>query len=265
MKNAMFSAPARTDILAGIAVLVLRFLIESVAGDNLIFLLLSFPMWLIAWTAITIGMAKLGKREDWRSGLHERAKTNALLSVAVSASARIYIIAGIALHLLLVLMAIVLPDNFMIGVFRLLLTWIAWGAIAVGVVRIGNRKGWWSGLSERSDPVGSIDMRNLRLFGSPMISFAIGAALILLGLVVRSMAFLEFLYDTKFLFELLVEVDQGLWPLYEPLYSALGTKLHNLSPTLGVLGWLGILSGIAVIVIAVIRMLSRNDTPNRSG
>ena len=264
MKNAMFSAPARTDILAGVAVLVLRFLIESVPGDNLIFLLLSFPMWLIAWTAITIGMAKLGKREDWRSGLHERAKTNALLSAAVSASARINIIAGIALHLLLVLMAIVLPDNFMIGVFRLLLTWIAWGAIAVGIVRIGNRKGWWSGLSERSDPVGSIDMRNLRLFGSPMISFAIGAALILLGLLVRSMAFLEFLYDTKFLFELLVEVDQSLWPLYEPLYSALGTKLHNLSPTLGVLGWLGLLSGIAVIVIAVIRMLSRNDTPNRS-
>ena len=74
MKNAMFSAPARTDILAGVAVLVLRFLIESVAGDNLIFLLLSFPMWLIAWTAITIGMAKLGKREDWRSGLHERCQ-----------------------------------------------------------------------------------------------------------------------------------------------------------------------------------------------
>ena len=58
-------------------------------------------------------------------------------------------------------MAIVLPDNFMIGVFRLLLTWIAWGAIAVGVVRIGNRKGWWSGLSERSDPVGSIDIEEL--------------------------------------------------------------------------------------------------------
>ena len=265
MKNAMFSAPARTDILFGIAVLVLRFLIYQVESGGIALSLFNFVLWLIAWAAIIIGMAKIGKREDWQNGLRERTRENGLLSAAVSASARIYIIAGIALHLLLVLMAIVLPDNFMIGVFRLLLTWIAWGAIAVGIVRIGNRKGWWSGLSERSDPVGSIDMRNLRLFGSPMISFAIGAALILLGLVVRSMAFLEFLYDTKFLFELLVEVDQGLWPLYEPLYSALGTKLHNLSPTLGVLGWLGILSGIAVIVIAVIRMLSRNDTPNRSG
>ena len=124
--------------------------------------------------------------------------------------ARIYIIAGIALHLLLFLMAIVLPDNFMIGVFRLLLTWIAWGAIAVGIVRIGHRKNWWSGLSELADQVGLIDMKNLRLFGSPMGSFAIGIVLILLGFVVRSMTFLEFLYDTKFLFELLVEVDQGL-------------------------------------------------------
>ena len=270
MKNAMFSAPARTDILFGIAVLVLRFLIYQVESGGIALSLFNFVLWLIAWAAIIIGMAKIGKREDWQNGLRERTRENGLLSAAVSASARIYIIAGIALQLLLilavVLFAVLIPGgNFVVGAFLYLMGLVAWAAIAIGIVRIGNRKGWWSGLSERSAPVGSIDMRNLRLFGSPMISFAIGAALILLGLVVRSMAFLEFLYDTKFLFELLVEVDQGLWPLYEPLYSALGTKLHNLSPTLGVLGWLGILSGIAVIVIAVIRMLSRNDTPNRSG
>ena len=255
MNNALFSAPARTDILVGIVLLVLRFLLGSVAGDNLTLRIISIPMWLIGWTAITLGMAKLGKREDWRSDLRERAKENALLSAAVSASARTYIFAGIALHALIFLMAFVLPDNFVTRVFLLLLTWVAWAAIAIGIVRIGSRKGWWSGLSERAAPVGSLDVRNLRLLGSPMISLAVGIALILLGLVFRSMAFFEFLYDTKLLFELLVEVDQGLWSLYEPLYSALGTKLHNFSPTLGVLSWLGILAGAAVIVIALMTLL----------
>ena len=257
-------------MLFGIVILLLSFLIHQIESDNFVLSLFNLVLWPVAWAAIVIGMAKIGKREDWRSGLRERARENALLAAAASASTRTYIIAGIALYLLLILVAVFLADripedNLVVEAFAYLMLLVPWAAIAIGIVRIGHRKGWWSGLSERADPVGSIDMRNSRLSGSPMGSFVIGIVLILLGLVVRSMAFVEFLYDTKFLFELLVEVDQGLWPLYEPLYSAMGTNLHNISPTLGVLSWLGILAGMAMIVIAVVRMRARNDTPNQSG
>ena len=269
MKDLLLSAPARTDILFGIAVLILRFLIYQIAGDGIVPLLFNFLLWLVAWGAIIIGMAKLGKRQDWQGRLRERAREDALLAAAVSKSARVYIVSGIALHLLAFLVAVGmaavgLRDNFAVEALRYLMGLVAWAAIAIGIVRIGNRKDWWSGLSERSEPVRSIDMAKLRRPGSPLVSFAIGIALILLGFAIRSVAFLEFLYDTKFLFELVVEVDQGLWSVYEPLYSALGTNLHIISPTLGVLGWLGILSGVALVVIAAIQLRGTKETQNRS-
>ena len=264
MKNKLLSAPARTDILFGIVVLALRFLIFRTASSSLVLLPVILGMWLVAWAAIIIGMAKLGKREDWKNRLRERARENALLSAAVSASARMYIIAGVALHVLLLLLAVVLPANFAVEAFRYLIACVAWAAIAIAIVRIGSRKGWWDGLSERTDLAAPVDLKRPRLFQTATGRLVTGIALIVLGLIVRSNSFMEVLIATEFLMDLVVELDQGLWPLYEPLYTELGSALHDFSPTLGVLGWLGILSGIALAVVAVIQMRDGKETRNKA-
>ena len=143
MKNAIFSAPARTDILFGIAVLVLRFLIYQVESGGIALSLFNFVLWLIAWAAIIIGMAKLGKREDWQNGLRERTRENGLLSAAVSASARIYIIAGIALQLLLilavVLFAVLTPPR---GQLRCRCFSVSDGACSLGGDSHRDRQDW---------------------------------------------------------------------------------------------------------------------------
>ena len=198
MKNSLLSFPARTDILFGIAVLMSRLLIYQIDGAGMALSLLNVLLWLVAWGAIIIGMAKLGKREDWQDRMRERTGESALLTAAVSKSARVYIFAGIVLHLLLFLSAVGLAvvtagDNFAVEVLWYLMGLVAWAAIAVGIVRIGNRKDWWKGLSERAEPVRSIDQANLRRPRSPLVRLAIGIALIVLGFAVRSVAFLEFL------------------------------------------------------------------------
>ena len=100
---------------------------------------------------------------------------------------------------------------------------------------------------------------------SDISSLVTGVVLILLGLLVRSTSFLEFLRGTGFLLELVIKIDQSLWPPYKPLYSSLGSLLHDLSPTLGVLSWLGMLAGIALVVIAVRQMRGRKEIDSQSG
>ena len=68
-----------------------------------------------------------------------------------------------------------------------------------------------------------------------------------------------------FLLDLVIEIDQSLWPLYQPLYSSLGSLLHELSPTLGVISWVGILAGIVLVVIAVRRMRGQKEIDSQSG
>ena len=279
MKDTLLSASARTNITVGIALLLLRFLILYAAATSIVLGLLGLVVWAFAWAVIIIGMAKIGKRDGWESDIRERAKDNPLLSVAVSASARTYVIAGVVLHLLLFLTGIVLPNNFLTEGFVFLGSLVAWAAIAIAIVRLGNRKGWWSGLSEPADLGGAADLAGpadladtadlsgpadkatSQSVGPGIGKIVIGVALILSGLVVRSTGFLQFLYSTGFLMETVISLDQGLWPLYQPLYSSMGTGLHEFSPTLGVLGWAGIVVGIVMVVIGFMRRRGQEEKP----
>ena len=277
MKNILLSASARTNIIVGIVLLLLRFLILQAAVSGIVPGLFGLVLWLIAWAAIIIGMVKIGNRDGWESDIRERAKDNPLLSAAVSASAMTYVIAGIVLHLLLFLIGIALPDNFLTAGFVFLGSSVAWAAIAIAIVMLGNRKGWWGGGSEPADLGGGADLAgpadvadtadltgpadkvNSQSVRPSIGKIVIGVALILSGLVVRSTGFLEFLYSTGFLMETVISLDQGLWPLYQPLYSSMGTGLHEFSPTLGVLGWAGIVAGIVMLVIGFIKRSGQEE------
>ena len=185
------------------------------------------------------------------------------------------ILIGVALILLNVLIAftIIALDSSMdtLGWLRSLISWVAFITIGVGIVRFGSAKGWWGDISKIGgvDKLGDTDglkgINSSQLFGSAIGKLVTGVILILVGLLFRSTSFLEFLRGTGFLLDLVIEIDQSLWPLYKPLYSSMGSLLHELSPTLGVLSWLGILSGIALVVIAVRRMRGQKETQNQSG
>ena len=185
------------------------------------------------------------------------------------------ILIGVALLLLNALVAGILfaldPSSDTLGWLRSLISWVAFITIGVGIVRLGSAKGWWGDISKIGgvDKLGDTDglkgMNSSQLFGSAQGRLATGVILIVVGLLVRSTLFLEFLRGTGFLLDLVIEIDQSLWPLYKPLYSSMGSLLHELSPTLGVLSWLGILAGIVLVVIAVRRMRGENETQNQSG
>ena len=190
-------------------------------------------------------------------------------------SPRRTILIGVALILLNVLIASILfaldlsPDT--LGWLRSLISWVAFIAIGVGIVRLGSAKGWWGdiskigGVDKLGDTNGLKGMNSSQLFGSAKGRLVTGVVLILLGLLVRSTSFLEFLRGTGFLLDMVIEIDQSLWFLYKPLHSSLGSLLHDLSPTLGVISWLGILAGIALVVIAVRRMRGQKETQKESG
>ena len=158
-----------------------------------------------------------------------------------------------------------------LGWLRSLISWAAFITIGVGIVRLGGAKGWWGDISKIGslDKLGDTDglkgMNRSQIFGSAIGRLVTGVILIVLGLLFRSASFLEFLRGTGFLLDLVIELDQLLWPLYKPLYSSMGSLLHDLSPTLGVLSWLGILAGIALVVIAVMKMRGWKETQNQSG
>ena len=185
------------------------------------------------------------------------------------------ILIGVALILLNVLIAftIIALDLSLdtLRWLRLLILWVAFITIGVGIVRLGGAKGWWGDISKIGGPgsLGDLDglkgMKSSQLFGSAIGRLATGVILITLGLLFRSTSFVEFLRGTGFLLDLVIKLDQSLWPLYKPLYSSTGSLLHDLSPTLGVLSWVGILAGIALVVIAVMKMRGWKDTQNQSG
>ena len=190
-------------------------------------------------------------------------------------SPRRTILIGVALILLNGLVAITIfaldlsPDT--LGWLRSLVSWAAFITIIVGIVRLGSAKGWWGDISKIGSPgiLGCLDglkgMKSSQLFRSAIGRLATGAILIVLGLLFRSTSFLEFLHSTGYLLDLAIKLDQSLWPLYKPIYSSMGSLLHELSPTLGVLSWLGILAGIALVVIAVMKMRGWKETQNQSG
>ena len=157
-----------------------------------------------------------------------------------------------------------------LGGVRRLVSWVAFITIIVGIVRLGSAKGWWGDISKIGslDKLGDLDglkgMKSSQLFGSAIGRLATGVILIVLGLLVRSTSFLEFLHSTGFLLDLVIKLDQSLWPLYKPLYSSMGSLLHEMSPTLGVISWVGILAGIALVVIAVRRMRGQEETQKES-
>ena len=182
------------------------------------------------------------------------------------------ILIGVALILLNALIAGILfaldPSSDTLGWLRSLVSWVAFITIGVGIVRLGSAKGWWGDISKIGgvDKLGDTDglkgMNRSQLFGSAIGRLATGVILIVLGLLVRSTSFLEFLRGTGFLLDLVIKIDQSLWPLYQPLYSSMGSLLHELSPTLGVLSWVGILAGIVLVVIGVRRMRGESETQN---
>ena len=155
------------------------------------------------------------------------------------------ILIGVALILLNALVAGILfaldPSSDTLGWLRSLVSLVAFITIGVGIVRLGSAKGWWGDISKigslekLGDTDGLKGMKSSHLFGSAIGRLATGVILIVLGLLVRSTSFLEFLRGTGFLLDLVIEIDQSLWPLYQPLYSSMGSLLHDLSPTLGVL------------------------------
>ena len=190
-------------------------------------------------------------------------------------SPRRTILIGAALILLNATVAGILfaldPSSDTLGWLRSLVSLVAFITIGVGIVRLGSAKGWWGDISKIGslDKLGDTDglkgMKSSQLFGSAKGRLVTGVVLIVLGLLVRSTSFLEFLRGTGFLLDMVIEIDQSLWPLYQPLYSSMGSLLHELSPTLGVLSWLGILAGIVLIVIAVRRMRGQEATQKESG
>ena len=190
-------------------------------------------------------------------------------------SPRRTILIGVALILLNVLVAGILfalgYSQDTLGGVRRLVSWVAFITIIVGIVRLGSAKGWWGDISKIGslDKLGDTDglkgMKSSQLFRSAIGRLATGVILIVVGLLFRSTSFLEFLRGTGFLLDLVIEIDQSLWPLYQPLYSSMGSPLHELSPTLGVISWVGILAGIALVVIAVMKMRGWKETQNQSG
>ena len=130
------------------------------------------------------------------------------------------ILIGVALILLNVLIAGILfaldlsPDT--LRWLRLLILWAAIITIGGGIVRLGGAKGWWGDISKIGslDKLGDADglkgMNSSQLFGSAMGRLTTGVILILLGLLVRSTSFLEFLHGTGFLLDLVIKLDQSL-------------------------------------------------------
>ena len=119
------------------------------------------------------------------------------------------ILIGVALLLLNALVAGILfaldPSSDTLGWLRSLVSWVAFITIGVGIVRLGSAKGWWGDISKIGgvDKLGDTDglkgMNGSQLFGSAIGRLATGIVLIVLGLLVRSTSFLEFLRGTGFL------------------------------------------------------------------
>ena len=95
-------------------------------------------------------------------------------------------------------------------------------------------------------------MKNSRLFGSVRNNIIIGAALVLLGLVVRTGIFRDLLPSP--LYGLLRGVDDFIYPLRFLLSLFMGPRRYSYDPpifVLDALGWLVVAAGIVAVVVGI--------------
>ena len=178
-----------------------------------------------------------------------------MINALLSASAKTYFIAGIVLFLLslfisflsiaVAMMGLVNPTIF--GILSYLVFFASLASIALGVIRVGSRKGWWKGFGSVSDTSDSVPEADpVRLSNRDAKSMKIAAMVVgILGSVVTFFVSIFTLLASSFLSAFTGEgifVAIGWLVVLSSIGALVGAILTSGNPRLG-----AILLGIAAV------------------